>query len=184
MGAMFEVEQKFAVGDFAAIEQRLRERGVALAPAVEQADRYFAHPARDFAATDEALRIRQVGDDNRITYKGPKLDAQTKTRREIELPLIAGQAHAQQFGELLIALGFAPVAIVRKWRRVGKFEHQGFPVEIALDDVEQVGQFVELEISASAATLDAARKAILEISLALGLNEVDRRSYLEMLLAS
>jgi adenylate cyclase class 2 len=180
---MFEVEQKFAVRDFAAIEATLRERGVELAAAVEQADRYFAHPARDFATTDEALRIRQVGEENRITYKGPKLDAVTKTRREIELPLALGPAHAQQFGELLIALGFSPVAIVRKRRRIGKLEHAGFSVEIALDDVEQVGQFVELEISATAATLDAARKALLEIAIALGLKEVERRSYLELLLA-
>ena len=44
-------------------------------------------PCRDFAQTDEALRIRTVGDTSFVTYKGPKLDATTKTRRELELPL-------------------------------------------------------------------------------------------------
>ena len=50
----------------------------------EQVDTYFSHPARDFAATDEALRIRSIDQENFVTYKGPKLDATTKTRREID----------------------------------------------------------------------------------------------------
>ena len=180
---MFEVEQKFAVESFDAIEQQLRERGVQLSLPIAQADRYFAHPSRDFAVTDEALCIRQIGAENRITYKGPKLDKLTKTRREIELPLAEGVAHAEQYGELLIALGFSPRAIVRKQRRVGRFEHRSFAVEVALDEVDQVGTFVELEISAEDEALDLARAALLNLADDLGLMQVERRSYLEMLLA-
>ncbi len=180
---MFEVEQKFAVESFDAIEQQLRERGVQLSLPISQADRYFAHPARDFATTDEALRIRQIEDENRITYKGPKLDKLTKTRREIELPLAAGVVQAEQFGELLIALGFSPRAIVRKLRRTGHWMDRGFCVEVALDEVERVGTFVELEISAGDDALDAARAALLALASELGLTQVERRSYLELLLA-
>jgi predicted adenylyl cyclase CyaB len=122
--SMFEVEQKFAVESFDAIEQQLHERGVELSPPIAQADRYFAHPSRDFATTDEALRIRQIEGENRITYKGPKLDQLTKTRREIELPLAGGTDHAEGCGELLVALGFSPRAVIRKQRRVGDFEHR------------------------------------------------------------
>ena len=84
---------------------------------IVQSDQYFAHPARDFAQTDEALRIRTVGDTSFVTYKGPKLDATSKTRRELELPLAASDPDGSQFAELLAALGFTPVAIVRKQRR-------------------------------------------------------------------
>lgn len=180
---MFEVEQKFAVADFAAIEQKLREHGVELSSPIAQSDTYFAHPSRDFAATDEALRIRQVGDECRITYKGPKLDALTKTRCEIELPLACGAAGGHEFSEILQALGFTPVATVRKIRRAAVVQYQGFSVEIALDDVERVGRFVELEITASATSLDAARAALLKFAGELGLAQVERCSYLEMLLA-
>lgn len=180
---MFEVEQKFAVDNFAGIERMLRERGAVLTDAVLQVDRYFAHPARDFARTDEALRIRQVGGENRITYKSPKLDAHTKTRREIELPLVAGDAHAEQFAALLQALSFSPVAVVRKHRRTANLSLLGFDVEVALDEVAGVGQFVEIEITADEKTLDAACSALAQLASQIGLSQSERRSYLELLLS-
>src|SRR5690606_37654429 len=112
--------------------------GVAWKEPIEQVDSYFAHPARDFAQPDEALRIRRVGEQNFVTYKGPKLDPQTKTRRELELPLLAGSVGFEQFGQLLELLGFGRVADVRKFRRPGELVWRGQPVEIAFDEVDQV----------------------------------------------
>src|SRR6201995_5245701 len=112
----FEVEQKHLVPDMRVLEERLAERGVEIGHAIEQVDRYFAHPSRDFSQTDEALRIRTVGDNSFVTFKGPKLDTTTKTRHEIELPLDAGDRDGAKFGELLSALGFKPVAVVKKQR--------------------------------------------------------------------
>ena len=105
-----EVEQKFAVADRGALERRLAELSPSPGPAEFQVDSYFAHPSRDFARTDEALRLRTVGESNYITYKGPKLDTTTKTRREIELELPEGADSARHGNELLTALGFTPVA--------------------------------------------------------------------------
>jgi adenylate cyclase class 2 len=178
----YEVEQKFRLADPAAIAARLSALGVTLEAPSDQADRYFAHPARDFAATDEALRIRSAGVRNWVTYKGPKIDQATKTRRELELPIESGEAGAARFAELLAALGFAPVATVRKHRRKTVLDWHGEHVEIVLDDVDELGQFCELEISADDARLDAARAALADLARELELTEVERRSYLEMLL--
>src|SRR6188472_3846060 len=133
---MLEVEQKFRVADLTAFAARLAERGVTFGEPQLQVDSYFNHPSRDFSQTDEALRIRQVGASNYVTYKGPKLDATTKTRREIELPISPGEPAAAQFGELLVALGFRPVAAVRKLRRKATLSHAGRQIEVVLDDVE------------------------------------------------
>ena len=76
-----EVEQKFRVADLDAVATLLQEMGVVAQPPVEETDLYFQHPARDFAASDEALRIRQKAGVCFLTYKGPKLDPLTKTRR-------------------------------------------------------------------------------------------------------
>jgi adenylate cyclase class 2 len=179
---MFEVEQKFSVVDPAALEMRLRQLGAEFHSAVVQVDRYFAHAARDFAQTDEALRIRQVGQRNFITYKGPKLDSTTKTRREIELPLGVGEGAAEQWGELLKALGFSPVAIVRKTRRPAVIEFADWNFEAAFDEVDGLGNFIELEVAADSQKLDAARDALAQLAARLELSQSERRSYLELLL--
>jgi adenylate cyclase class 2 len=178
----YEVEQKFPIGDIATIERKLVALGGVFAAPVEQVDRYFGHPARDFARTDEALRIRRTGHENRITYKGPKIDAATKTRREIELPLAPGEQAAEDYTSLLEALGFRRVAEVRKRRRIANLPWHGCEIEAALDDVEHVGQFLELELSADEQGLDAARECLASLAEELGLQQSERRSYLEMLL--
>ena len=144
---------------------------------------YFAHPARDFAQTDEALRLRRKGGSFFITYKGPKIDAATKTRREIELPLAADEAGFQAWFGLLEALGFTAVGEVRKSRRKAKIAWQGRTVEGSLDEVERLGTFVELELIAEADDLDAARACIASLAQdGSDLAGSERRSYLELLL--
>jgi adenylate cyclase, class 2 len=178
----FEVEQKFPLDDVAGVERRLRELGAREAGVSEQIDWYFNHPARDFAQTDEALRLRSVGAENFITYKGPKLDATTKTRHEIELPLAAGAAATGDFAKLLESLGFRPVGRVSKTRRRFLLQWQGKSVEAVIDQVAGLGQFMELEISASETEIEAAKSSIASLASALGLSCNERRSYLELLL--
>ncbi len=176
----YEVEQKFRVLDAESLIARLSRLGVSLGAPVAQCDRYFNHPTLDYAKTDEALRIRRSGDESFVAYKGPKIDSTTKTRREIELPLTGDYG---QWSELLVALGFRPVAEVRKSRRTGELRRQGLAVEIALDDVEFVGAYCELELQAEYDGLDRARQCLQELAAELELADVERRSYLELLLA-
>src|SRR5688500_16438791 len=121
----FEVEQKFKVASLAAVREQLLALGAEFGDPIDQADTYFAHPARDFARTDEALRLRRVGDETWITYKGPKLDMTSKPRQELELPLQAGPDVFDRHCELLAALGFRPVATVRKRRKPAHLARDG-----------------------------------------------------------
>ena len=179
-----EVEQKFRAAHGLSLMARLSQAGAVFGEPIVQVDQYFAHPARDFAQTDEALRIRRVSEKNFVTYKGPKLDATTKTRRELELPLADGAQAAESFAELLAVLGFSPVREVRKTRRVAKVPWRGGEVEVALDDVDRLGQFVELEIVADADGSAAAKELVASLAAELGLDTIERRSYLELLLAA
>jgi len=179
---LFEVEQKFHLVNAEPIEAWINKQGVVLNDPIKQIDRYFAHPQRDFATTDEALRLRHCGGENVITYKGPKIDAETKTRRELELPIAAGSSGLEDFGELLVALGFKPVSEVSKERRTAKIVHEGTHVELCLDDVTDVGSFIELEIVADESKLDAAKATLANLAFELKLSKPERRSYLEMLL--
>lgn len=178
----YEVEQKHSVPDMRALLERLAERGVEIGPAREQADQYFAHPCRDFAQTDEALRIRTVGDENFVTFKGPKIDTTTKTRHELELPLEASDTGGEKFAELLQALGFKPVLIVRKRRRKFHIASAGRDVEGVVDEVDGIGTFVELELISNDAELKETKRVISSLASELQLGPTERRSYLEMLL--
>ena len=178
----YEVEQKFPVADLAEVQARLSAIGAEVSGPRLEVDRYYAHPARDFAATDEALRIRRVGPRNWITYKGPKVDRTTKTRREIELELPPEEAGASAWAGLLEVLGFRPVADVRKLRRKALVPWQGRRVEASLDDVEQVGTFVELELTAGPGDVGPAKASLASLARRLGLSGSQRRSYLELLL--
>jgi adenylate cyclase, class 2 len=178
----YEVELKFPVSDLPAFSQRLAGLNVSISSPQAEADLYFAHPSRDFARTDEALRLRRKGDANYITYKGPKIDSTTKTRREIELPLGPGDDSFQSWKALLEAVGFRPVAEVHKSRRKAAIPWQGRTVEASLDEVEGVGTFVEFELVVDEQEVDAARSCIISLAQSLGLTQGERRSYLEMLL--
>jgi adenylate cyclase class 2 len=178
----YEVEMKFPVADVPALESKLQKLGGVISEPKTEIDVYFAHPARDFVQTDEALRIRRKGASNFITYKGPKIDAVTKTRHEIDLPLPSGEDVAAVWTSLLGSLGFSPAGEVRKSRRKAQVEWQGRNVEVSLDCIDRLGSFVELELLAPAEGVAAARECILLLAKALELASSERRSYLELVL--
>jgi adenylate cyclase class 2 len=191
---MYEVEVKVSA-DHAAVRERLDALDADPVNAVEQDDTYYDAPHREFAETDEALRVRRetvhsVGeataetaeDDDadefaELTYKGPLVETESKTRREIETEVEEGEVA----GDLLSALGFDPAATVRKERE--RFALDGFTV--TLDAVEGLGEFVEVETEVpDEESVEAAREEAFEILRELGLDPDDqiRTSYLGLLL--
>lgn len=181
---MLEIEQKFAHADFAAIESRLAEWRARPGEEHTEADHYFNAPDRDFARTDEAFRLRRVGEANFLTYKGPKQSGPVKIRTELEIPLRDGATAAEQMTRFLGHLGYRPVAVVRKRRRTHHLERGGFALLVCLDEVERLGRFAEVEIVAPEEQADAARTVLADTTAALGLTELERRSYLNLLLSA
>ncbi len=178
-----EIEQKYRAEHSVDLQNRLKRLGAKFDDSADQVDQYFNHPCRDFAATDEALRLRRIDARNFVTYKGPKHDTTTKTRNELEFPLESGEQSASDFCELLRVLGFRPVREVHKVRRTARLKWKGHDVEVSLDEVDGLGQFVELEFDTQAENRADAIEQLAPLALELGLSEVERRSYLELLLA-
>ena len=179
---MLEVELKYPLPDTGPVVERLRESGARRGVSLQQRDFYWNHPARDFGQTDEAFRIRTEGDKNALTYKGPKIDTQTKTRREIEFDIAAGAETLAQMEEMLTALSFRPVRAVDKIRQPYYLARDGRDFEVVIDDVRELGTFVEIETQADDVQRDAACDAILLLAGELGLSQPERKSYLCLLL--
>ena len=180
---MLEIELKFPVADFAAVEHRLAEWGVRADAALPEADHYFNAPDRDFAQTDEAFRLRRIGSHNRITYKGPRQKGPAKTRTEIEVALESGDGAADTFSRLVTHLGYRPVAVVRKRRVPYHFHRDGFALEVCCDEVDELGRFVEVEIVAPPEERTRAEQVLEAVASELGLAQPEPRAYLQMLLA-
>ena len=135
---MIEVEVKVRA-DHEKVRSILKKIGAVKVRVEIQSDTYFAAPHRDFAKTDEALRIRSLDGQAVLTYKGPKLDGVSKTREELETPV-----DEVTITRILHALGFSEAGIVRKIREVFKAGE----ITVCLDAVEGLGEFLEVEIVA------------------------------------
>ena len=177
----YEVEMKFRVADVPALEAKLAALNAEEIGTVTQSDEYFRHPLRNFAETDEALRIRSEGDSTCLTYKGPKIDSTTKSRREIEVPLAGSEPVARDMGEALQLLGFTSALVVSKRRRKFRLSWLEHELEAVIDDVDRLGTFIELEIVASEQEVDAARELIVSLAEHCQLGETERRGYADML---
>ncbi len=181
---MYEVEFKFALGDVGELTRKVIELGGEQQSEREQTDRYFEHPVRDFGDTDEALRIRSSGDKNVVTYKGPIVDSQSKTRKEIEIPFVEGTDQAARFAEILTTLDFREVHTVHKVRTPWHLQWEDRNIELTIDRVTNLGEFVELEAQAEESDLESTRDALLRLLQKLGFDPTEqiRLSYLCLLL--
>lgn len=180
---LYEVELKFPLADNSTVLSDIAALGGVAGPSIEQVDHYFNHPSRDFRQTNEAFRIRSVGADNYVTYKGPVIDRSTKMRREIEIPIAGGISGADQMCEMLTLLGFRSVARVKKTRTPWKMEWESRQFELAFDMVPSIGAFLEIELVVDESGRDAARDAILSLAKRLSLSNSEQRSYLELVLS-
>jgi len=180
----YEVELKFRLDDPRAVIAVLNRQGAEQSETVEQTDVYFNHPCRDFAETREAFRIRTESDRLFVNYKGPVLDTQTKMREEIEFPIGETATDLPVVRGMLSKLGFREVGAVSKHRTSYEVAHEGKHLTVTIDVVQDVGNYLEIEMLADEDGRNPAREAILSFARQLGLHDFERRSYLVMLLAN
>lgn len=185
---MYEVEMKFRVDDIETFKRCLATFGGNLGAMTEEVDLFYQHPQRDFSVTDECLRVRCCKFDDGtekkfLTYKGPKIDQETKTRREIEIRLDL----RDPWENMLELLGFRAKATVRKFRQHGELLISDQLVRVVLDFLPELatsdggGTFVELEVMASESDWEEKRDLIMNLSRNFGFSESIRTSYLELL---
>jgi adenylate cyclase class 2 len=167
---MIEVEVKARCDS--KVVDKILAMGAVLKGTEHHHDIYFNSPSRDFRRTDEALRIRIKEEGARLTYKGPKLDMRTKSRLELTVKLDDPTA----MEKILAELGFRPSGEVRKRRT----KYTLGEITFALDDVEGLGSFLEIEALAENEWADE-QERVLEILRLLGQGESIRKSYLELL---
>ncbi|MDD1660115.1 MAG: class IV adenylate cyclase [Methanomicrobiales archaeon] len=174
---MMEIEAKIRVSALEPVRARLRGRKARHLGVRVERDVYYNAPHRDFAATDEALRVRYSEGAPVLTYKGPKLPGEGPKARE-EICVAVDQGDLMEL--VLERLGFPRTAQVVKERDLYQLEG----ATIALDTVESLGTFIEIEAPPGLSRQEAVRR-IRDIAEELGVRgESLSVSYLEMLLST
>lgn len=157
-----ELEAKFRVEGFARVRRALRAAGAVYRGTAILTDEFFDTPDRELYREDRGLRLRRVrilrGGKGGLksgwvlTYKGPRKTSRTaKVRREIETRVDDGGA----LGEVLRASGMEVFLRIEKRRTSYKLAR----CLIELDELPELGRFVEIEAPSEAA-LDAARRKL------------------------
>ncbi|MGC8629540.1 MAG: class IV adenylate cyclase [Thermoplasmata archaeon] len=165
-----EIEIKAKVESIKEIENRLTELKALFKEKTVEEDHYYQHPCRDFQRTDEALRIRISGNRYFVTYKGPKIDKDTKARAELEIKI----DNPEPYNRLFEQLGFKEAGMVLKTRKTYTFRD----CSIMLDSVNELGEFVEIECFGN---FEECKKSIFDTAALLKINSFERRSYFELI---
>ena len=153
---MYEIETKIKIVDIDLLNKKLVELNAKKSAILDQVDTYYNYPveSRDFSKTDEALRLRITteSDPNTfkkskevvdLTYKGPNLDKDIKTRVEHVCHVI----EAEKIEKILKALSFKKVISINKHREVFELNYKDNNIEILIDTIENLpGSYFEAEI--------------------------------------
>ena len=170
MADILEIEIKARCDDRDELIRRIESAGSVFLESREEVDIYYNHPSRNFAQTDEALRIRAVNGLCRLTYKGPKVSGRSKARIEHETEV----KDFSQLRSIIESLGFIVSGTVRKNRSLYALDG----IEICVDDVDDLGTFAELEKKGLLG--QGIEDELYELAAKLGLSRFERRSYLEL----
>ena len=179
---MIEVEIKVFVKNITKIEECMLKMDFVKGAHIKECDYYLDNEAHEVRNNDQALRIRCSQDldtcvqQNFITFKGPKMDDISMTRKEIELQI----DHANACTEIFSSLGYKNIYPVIKERQ---YFHKDC-MTACIDQVEKLGCFLELEIIVEdeSEKNNALEQIISTIeSFGYSKQEIIRKSYLSML---
>jgi len=169
-----ETEIKLRFDDFDALRRALADAGATCAGCVVETNWFFDRPDGSLRAAEKGLRIRAVEaeDDSErpitLTYKGPSEPGPIRRRPEVELAV----SDAAAARDMLLATGFVEILVYQKRRETWLVA----PCRIELDDVPELGRFVEIEGPDRQAVADVQRR------LALGAAASVESTYAAMML--
>ena len=138
---MREIEIKLKVKDFSELKNKLLLEGCVLSNPINQNDTIYSHKdkiGKEWTKPDEGdfvIRIRRQDNKSELTVKQQRSHELDNLEFETEVK------DSEVMHQILSLLGYVPMVEVKKKRQKGKLGQY----EICLDEVDELGTFVELE---------------------------------------
>jgi len=137
-----EIEIRFPLRNSLNVAEFLDKNAQIISKNIFQKDTYYSPAHRDFLKVKyvvEWLRLRESSKGSSMTYKHffPENSIKTDYCDEFE----AKVDNVEAVKKIFQSLNFKEVVVVEKVRKVWNFEK----VEIAIDDVSELGSFIEIE---------------------------------------
>ena len=136
---MYEVEVKAVLRDRDAVKQKLENLDCKFSEELHQIDHIFIPKGVEFPPPVEkkvgVLRVRNSNGKYSFTLKIPQTSRQDSLERELEIE------EGEKMIEILKLINYVEVPTVDKRRIKTKYKD----IEIVLDDVKDLGQFIEAE---------------------------------------
>jgi adenylate cyclase class 2 len=137
-GTLREIEVKYRIGNLAAVERALADRGAVLSAPLYQDDQAYAERGWAYGQPKAGVtfaRLRTQCGRHLFTVKRPLENEMVCMEHETE---IADRAAMHQ---AVLAMGFVPTVRIVKIRRTAAMGD----VAVCVDDVERAGLFLEME---------------------------------------
>lgn len=132
-----EIETKVKVDSLQPVRERLQQLGARRKGERLEVNIYFDTASGELLASDRGLRLRCLGQENFLTYKGPRQPGSYKQREEIQTQV----QDAAATRAILEALNLRQTLLFEKRRESWQLE----PCLVELDTVAILGCYVEVE---------------------------------------
>jgi adenylate cyclase, class 2 len=171
---MKEIEAKARMANPELVIKNIEALGCQLSESIFQHDWIFLEKGMglgDVQTGTNVLRIRKTGEQTLLTLKQRQVNPLNKIEYEISIG-DAGKALS-----IIDLLGYEEVAQVRKSRRIAHFRDY----EICVDEVEELGSYIEVEklmpVETDAATENRVQKELFDFLEKLGVNLAERARF-------
>lgn len=163
-----EIEVKARINDLDGLAKKLEKLGVVLSAPIVQNDITFVDENYGdydkFQAGKNILRIRENNGKFIFTVKQPQSNELDAEEHETEI------TDSAEFKEALILMGYKPVVEIHKVRRKAKYKDY----EICLDDVKELGSFVEVEKITEEENAEEIQEELFKFLESLGIKRENR----------
>ncbi len=164
-----EIEIKVKIDSFEKIEEGLKKLGCEVSEPITQNDVVFFDKNYD-GKTRNVLRIRTVNDKSILTFKRSTVDELSSIEKEVEIK------NPEIMTEMIELLGYEEYVRVNKKRKKCNYKNY----EICLDEVENLGLYVEVE-KMSDEDQEIVKQELIDFLVSLGV-DISKRVFRDMIL--